>query len=54
MSGVANFGCPLDAAQSAGFDFNQSIWQLSDNFTWMRGRHSVKAGFDLQFVGTTA
>ena len=51
VSGVANFGCPLDGTQAAGFDFNQKIWQVSDNFTWMHGRHSVKAGFDLQFVG---
>ena len=51
VSGVANFGCPLDGTQNGGFDFNQKIWQLSDNFTWMRGRHSVKAGLDLQFVG---
>jgi hypothetical protein len=51
VGGIANFGCPLDGTQSLGFDFNQKIWQLSDNFTWLRGRHSVKAGFDLQFVG---
>ena len=51
VSGVANFGCPLDGAQSAGFDFRQNIWQLSDNFTWLRGRHSIKTGIDLQFVG---
>jgi Carboxypeptidase regulatory-like domain len=50
VSGVAAFGCPLDAAQSAGFDFNQKIWQVSDNFTWIRGRHSFKAGLDLQFI----
>ncbi len=50
VSGIAAFGCPLDGTQSAGFDFNQKIWQVLDNFTWMRGRHSFKAGFDLQFV----
>ena len=50
VSGIANFGCPLDGTQSAGFDFSQKIWQVSDNFTWIRGKHSVKAGFDLQFV----
>ena len=50
VSGIADFGCPLDATQSAGFDFSQKIWQVSDNFTWIRGKHSVKAGFDLQFV----
>ena len=41
VSGIANFRCPLDATQSAGFDFSQKIWQVSDNFTWMRGRHSL-------------
>ena len=38
VSGIANFGCPLDATQSAGFDFSQKIWQVSDNFTWIRGQ----------------
>lgn len=51
VSGVANFGAPLDGAQSAGFDFNQKIWQIVDNFTWIRGSHNVKAGVNLQFVG---
>lgn len=50
VSGVANFGGPLDGAQSAGFDFNQSILQFVDNLTWIRGRHNFKLGFDLQFV----
>jgi hypothetical protein len=50
VSGVANFGCPADGTQSAGFDFNQKIWQLVDNFTFIRGRHSIKLGVDLQFV----
>jgi hypothetical protein len=47
---VAAFGCPLDGTQSAGFDFSQKIWQLVDNFTFTRGRHSIKLGVDLQFV----
>ena len=51
VSGVANFGAPLDGTQSAGFDFNQKIWQIVDNFTWIRGSHNVKAGVNLQFVG---
>jgi hypothetical protein len=51
VSGVANFGAPLDGTQSAGFDFNQKIWQLVDNFTWIRGSHNFKAGVNLQFVG---
>src|SRR5262245_13867149 len=50
VTGIAAFGCPLDGTQSAGFDFSQKIWQVADNFTWIRGRHSFKAGLDLQFV----
>jgi len=50
VSGVANFGSPLDSTQSAGFDFSQKIWQVIDNFTWIKGSHTVKAGFDLQFI----
>jgi hypothetical protein len=50
VSGAANFGAPLDGAQSAGFQFKQGIWQVLDNFTWLVGRHSFKAGIDMQFV----
>ncbi len=50
ISGVANFGGPIASASDAGFDFKQNIWQLIDNFTWLRGNHSYKAGFDAQFV----
>jgi hypothetical protein len=35
---------------SVGFDFNQGIWQVIDNLTWLRGKHSFKAGIDAQFV----
>jgi len=50
VSGVANFGGPIAGVSDAGFDFNQKIWQLIDNFTLLRGRHSFKAGFDVQFI----
>jgi hypothetical protein len=50
VNGVANFGSPLDGTQSAGFDFNQRIWQVIDNFSWLRGRHGFKAGLNLQFI----
>jgi hypothetical protein len=50
VNGVANFGSPLDGTQSLGFDFNQKIWQVVDNFTWLRGSHSFKAGLNLQFI----
>jgi hypothetical protein len=50
ISGVANFGGPYSGAQDAEFDFKQNIWQVVDNFTWLVGDHSIKTGFDLQFV----
>ena len=53
ISGIANFGGPFQGAQDAAFDFKQNIWQVIDNFTFLRGDHSYKAGFDLQFVKDT-
>jgi hypothetical protein len=50
VSGVANFGGPIATVSDAGFDFSQKIWQFIDNFTVLRGRHSFKAGFDVQFI----
>jgi hypothetical protein len=50
VSGVANFGGPIDGVSTAGFDFNQGILQVIDNFTIVRGRHNVKIGFDAQFI----
>jgi hypothetical protein len=51
VSGVANFGGPrIGDTNSVGFDFNQGIWQVIDNLTWLRGKHSFKTGIDAQFV----
>src|SRR6476660_8588216 len=51
VSGVANFGGPrIGDGNSVGFDFNQGIWQVIDNRTWLRGKHSFKAGIDAQFI----
>jgi hypothetical protein len=50
VSGVAQFGGPIAAVSDAGFDFNQGIWQVIDNFTWLSGRHNVKVGVDVQFI----
>ena len=51
VTGVANFGGPrIGDTTSAGFDFNQGIWQVIDNLTWIRGRHGFKAGIDAQFI----
>ncbi|HXH07233.1 MAG TPA: TonB-dependent receptor [Vicinamibacterales bacterium] len=56
ISGVANFGGPYAGSADAGFDFRQDIWQIIDNFTWIRGTHGYKIGFDFQLVrdGRTA
>ncbi|MBX7187741.1 MAG: carboxypeptidase regulatory-like domain-containing protein [Vicinamibacteria bacterium] len=45
-----NFGSPLDGTQSAGFDFKSNILQVIDNFSWTFGKHSLKAGFDVQAI----
>ena len=45
ISGVANFGRP-----STGTDFKQQIFQVVDNFTWIKGSHNFKTGFDAQWV----
>ena len=37
-------------SSDAGFDFNQGIWQVLDNFSWIRGRHNFKVGVDAQFI----
>src|SRR6266571_1249895 len=52
VSGVANFGGPISgtAADDAGFVFKQRIWQVLDNFTLIHGRHTLKAGFDVQRI----
>ncbi len=51
VTGVANFGGPrIGDTNSVGFDFNQGIWQVVDNLTWIRGKHSYKAGIDAQFI----
>jgi hypothetical protein len=48
---VANFGGPNSGTADAGFDFTQDIWQVIDNFTYIRAKHSYKFGADLQFIG---
>jgi len=53
VSGVAGFGGPFSNTAEAGFDFKQGIWQVVDNFTFIRANHSYKFGFDLQHVADT-
>jgi hypothetical protein len=51
VSGIANFGGPRSGTgNDVGFDFNQGISQVIDNFSVLRGRHSYKAGVDAQFI----
>jgi hypothetical protein len=46
------FGGPWSATGqgNAGFDFKQNITQAIDNFTYIRGAHSYKVGFDWQHI----
>ncbi len=53
VSGVAAFGGPLSNTSEAGFDFKQGIWQVVDNFTYIRANHSYKFGFDIQHIADT-
>jgi hypothetical protein len=51
-SPAISFGGPWSGTGqgNAGFDFKQNIWQVIDNFTYVRGAHSFKVGFDVQHV----
>lgn len=53
ISGAANFGGPVATASDAGFGFTQNIFQVIDNFTFIRGDHAVKLGFSFQNVQDT-
>jgi len=49
VGGVNNniqFGKPT----GDGEDFIQRIYQVVNNFTWLRGNHNFKAGFDYRFI----
>ena len=52
IAGIAGFGAPLSGTGqgNAGFDFKQNITQVIDNFSYIRGKHSYKFGFDYQHV----
>lgn len=52
ISGIAGFGAPVSGTGqgNAGFDFKQNITQVIDNFTYIRGAHAYKAGFDFQHI----
>jgi hypothetical protein len=49
------FGGPVGGTGqgNAGFDFKQNITETIDNFTYLRGAHSLKTGFDWQHIYDT-
>ncbi|BCS35887.1 hypothetical protein TBR22_A51220 [Luteitalea sp. TBR-22] len=50
IPGIANFGGPIATAADAGFGFEQGIFQVVNNFTYLRGNHSYKFGGDIQLI----
>jgi len=46
ISGQINFG----PYTNHGADFRQTIFQVVDNYTLLRGAHSYKFGFDMQWI----
>jgi hypothetical protein len=51
VQGSANFGgAQIGDSNSTGFDFKQGITQVIDNVSWIRGRHALKGGIDVQFI----
>ena len=50
IPGIANFGGPIATTADAGFGFTQGIFQVVDNFTYIRGNHSYKFGGDIQLI----
>lgn len=53
ITGAANFGGPIASISDAGFGFTQKIFQVVDNFTYIRGDHAYKFGFSVQRVNDT-
>jgi hypothetical protein len=45
ITGVANFG-----GAPTSTEFRQEYVQVVDNFTYLAGSHTLKAGFDVQFI----
>ncbi len=54
-SPAIQFGGPWSSTGqgNAGFDFKQDITEATDNFTYLLGAHSIKAGFDWQHIYDT-
>jgi hypothetical protein len=51
-SPAISFGAPVSGTGqgNAGFNFKQNITQVIDNFTYIRGVHNFKTGFDWQHI----
>ncbi len=50
IAGVAQFGGPVAGSADAGFAFTQDVFQINNNLSYMRARHSYKFGIDMQYV----
>jgi len=46
IDGVVSMG----GAARTPSEFIEKHWQVVDNFTWITGRHTLKVGFDVQFI----
>ena len=45
IAGYQQLGSPANTAS----DFSTSVTEIADSLSWLRGRHSMKAGFDLRW-----
>jgi hypothetical protein len=50
IPGIAVFGGPIIGNADSGFGFTEGMWQFLENFTSIRGNHSLKVGGMLEFV----
>ncbi len=46
IAGYQQLGSPANTAT----DFGTSVTEIADTLTWVKGRHTVKAGFDLRWA----
>jgi len=53
ITGVANFGGPINGDSDAGFAFTQNVFQVNNNVMHIRGDHAYKFGLDVQHVADT-
>ena len=45
ISGYQQLGSPANTAS----DFSTSVTEIADSLSWLKGRHSIKAGFDMRW-----